>query len=121
MASLALARAGSLTHGHGALQVGYLRSRMCAGCSSGIATAEPAAAGADPVDLTGPEATAGLVNFVEQARALAFSQRNQFLKDGLTPSVEGGQLLSPSKQLLIDDTKWALERSLRILLGKTPI
>ena len=81
----------------------------------------PAAAGADPVDLTGPEATAGLVNFVEQARALAFSQRNQFLKDGLTPSVEGGQLLSPSKQLLIDDTKWALERSLRILLGKTPI
>src|SRR5262245_7916034 len=75
----------------------------------------------DPDDLTGSQATTRLVDFVEQARALALAQRNQFLKDGLTPSVEGGQLLSSGKQLLIDNAKWALERSLRILLGKTPI
>src|SRR5262245_29060996 len=60
---------------------------------------------ADCVELTGSQATAGLVDFVEQARTLAFTQRNQFLKDGLAPSIEGGQLLSPGKQLLIDDTK----------------
>jgi hypothetical protein len=98
-------------------------ARLHAGWSPGIAKADPAAAraSANLVDLTGPQATAGLVDFIEQARALALSQRNQLLKNGLAPSIEGGQLLSPGKQLLIDDAKWAIERSLRILLGKTPI
>jgi hypothetical protein len=109
-----------------ALRDGSAASRTVACARAGphgIAKADPAAAraSANLVDLTGPQATAGLVDFIEQARALALSQRNQLLKNGLAPSIEGGQLLSPGKQLLIDDAKWAIERSLRILLGKTPI
>src|SRR5215468_3683743 len=103
------------------LQVGNSRARGDA--PPQIAEAAPAAPTRAPIwwSLTGAQAAAGFIDFVEQARAFAFSQRNQLLKDGLTPSIEGGQLLSSGKQLLIDDTKWAIERSLRILLGKTPI
>src|SRR5262249_5277560 len=75
----------------------------------------------EPLDLAGPQATAGFVDFVEQARAFAFAQRDQFLKDGLPPAIEGRQFLSPGEQLLVDDAEWAAERSLRVLLRKTPV
>jgi len=65
--------------------------------------------------------SARFFDFTEQPGPLHFAQRRQLGQDGLTPPVERRNLLAAREHRLVHDDERVLERSLRVLLGKTPI
>jgi hypothetical protein len=59
------------------------------------------------------------LDFTEQAGPIDLADRDKLFQDGLSPPVQRRNLLAAREHHLVDDAQWTLERSLRILLGKT--